>query len=167
MAENGKDAKADQKAAAAVTCPPVFGMKPEKGRWMFVVLGLIMNICLGTVYSWSVFTADLSKYFQSQGHITLSSIQLNMPFLVFLAFFAILMPVAGRFFNKYNPKTILVTGSVLVGIGWLVAGRADPLDPVAVRDPHRCADRVPCVRQEAPCDQGPRQAGITARFWRG
>jgi len=47
-----------------------------------------------------------------------------MPFLVFLAFFAFLMPVAGKFFNKYNPKIILLVGSVLVGAGWLIAGIA-------------------------------------------
>ena len=110
-------------ADKAVTCPPVFGMTPEKGRWMFVVLGLIMNICLGTVYSWSVFTADL-KTFLAAGGSPITSTEANMPFLVFLAFFAVLMPIAGKFFNKYNPKIILLVGSILVGLGWLIAGFA-------------------------------------------
>ncbi|HPE45256.1 MAG TPA: hypothetical protein PK380_05235, partial [Deltaproteobacteria bacterium] len=33
----------------------LFGMDAESGRWMFVVLGLIINLCLGSVYSYSVF----------------------------------------------------------------------------------------------------------------
>ena len=128
--ENGTDgapAAAAQKPAApmeqTVTCPPVFGLKPETGRWIYIVLGLIMNICLGTVYSWSVFTTDL-KAFYAAGGSPMTSTEANMPFLVFLAFFAVLMPVAGRFFNKYNPKIILLAGSILVGLGWLLAGIA-------------------------------------------
>jgi len=128
MAENEKAARTEEKpvetpAEQAVGCPPVFGMKPETGRWIFIMLGLVMNICLGTVYSWSVFTTDL-KGFLAAGGWPITSTEANMPFLVFLAFFAALMPVAGRFFNKYNPKIILLLGSVLVGLGWLVAGYA-------------------------------------------
>jgi len=126
MAEEKKDGMAKESGkppADEVTCPPVFGMKPEKGRWMYIFLGLIMNICLGTVYSWSVFTTDL-KAFLASGGAPITSTEANMPFLIFLTFFAVLMPVAGRFFNKYNPKSILIVGSVLVGLGWLLAGYA-------------------------------------------
>jgi len=123
MADDDKGTKTEQKSDGAVACPPVFGMRPETGRWLYIIIGLVMNICLGTVYSWSVFTGDLKTFFAAGGQ-TLTAIQLNMPFLVFLAFFAILMPIAGKFFNKYNPKIILLIGSVLVGVGWLLAGFA-------------------------------------------
>ncbi len=33
----------------------LFGMEPEKGRWMLVILGMVINLCLGSIYSWSVF----------------------------------------------------------------------------------------------------------------
>ncbi|HOC38602.1 MAG TPA: MFS transporter, partial [Thermodesulfobacteriota bacterium] len=33
----------------------LFGMPAEQGRWVFVLLGLVSNICLGSVYAWSVF----------------------------------------------------------------------------------------------------------------
>jgi OFA family oxalate/formate antiporter-like MFS transporter len=33
----------------------LFGMKAETGRWIFVILGFIINICLGSVYAYSVF----------------------------------------------------------------------------------------------------------------
>ncbi|HII98997.1 MAG TPA: OFA family MFS transporter, partial [Methanoregula sp.] len=39
------------------TTETIMGMEPEKGRWMLVLLGLIINLCLGTIYSWSVFVA--------------------------------------------------------------------------------------------------------------
>ena len=37
----------------------LFGMPAEKGRWVFVILGLVINLCLGSIYSWSVFRLPL------------------------------------------------------------------------------------------------------------
>ncbi|HVN71201.1 MAG TPA: OFA family MFS transporter [Desulfomonilia bacterium] len=41
----------------------VFGMKANSGRWWFVILGLIINLCLGSVYSYSVFKKPVELYF--------------------------------------------------------------------------------------------------------
>jgi len=40
----------------------IFWMDLEKGRWMYVVLGLIINICLGAIYAFSVFRPALEKH---------------------------------------------------------------------------------------------------------
>ncbi|MGQ9582069.1 MAG: L-lactate MFS transporter [Thermoplasmatota archaeon] len=99
----------------------VFGMRPEVGRWVYVALGLVVNICLGTVYAWSVFTKDLKDFFAAGGQ-SLSATQLNTPFLVFLACFSLLMPLAGRLFGRHNPRLVMVAGGLAVGGGWLLAG---------------------------------------------
>jgi hypothetical protein len=39
----------------------LFGMEPEKGRWILVILGMIINLCLGSIYSWSVFVGPDRK----------------------------------------------------------------------------------------------------------
>jgi MFS family permease len=41
----------------------VFGIKAESGRWMFVILGLIINLCLGSVYAYSVFKKPVELYY--------------------------------------------------------------------------------------------------------
>jgi MFS transporter, OFA family, oxalate/formate antiporter len=41
----------------------VFGMKAESGRWLFVILGLIINLCLGSVYAYSVFKKPVELFF--------------------------------------------------------------------------------------------------------
>ncbi|WP_455364005.1 L-lactate MFS transporter [[Eubacterium] cellulosolvens] len=93
-----------------------FGMTAEKGRWIFVALGLIINICLGSVYSWSVFRKPLENIF------SIGATESGLPFMVFLAFFALLMPVAGKFLEKYGVKKVCIFGGLIVGIGWLLAG---------------------------------------------
>ncbi len=38
----------------------LFGMPAEKGRWLLIVLGFIINICLGSVYAYSIFGTQLA-----------------------------------------------------------------------------------------------------------
>lgn len=96
----------------------VFGMKAESGRWIYVLLGLIINICMGTVYSWSVFKKPIETLFQA------NATQSALPYIFFLAFFAALMPFTGSFLDKYGPKFIMVLGSIIVGLGWILASKA-------------------------------------------
>jgi MFS family permease len=37
-------------------------MNTESGRWMFVILGLVINLCLGSVYAYSVFKKPVELY---------------------------------------------------------------------------------------------------------
>jgi hypothetical protein len=41
----------------------LFGMKAERGWWLLVLSGMLINLCLGSIYSWSVFVAFLTEYF--------------------------------------------------------------------------------------------------------
>jgi MFS transporter, OFA family, oxalate/formate antiporter len=110
-------------AASAVSAPKIvrpFGMEPEKGRWVLVVFCLIINLCLGAIYSWSVFVTPLTKYFKDRG-TTISASEAQLPFSIFLACFAIAMPLTGRFINKYGPRKVAIVGGILCGLGWLLA----------------------------------------------
>ncbi len=94
----------------------VFGMKAEQGRWMFVLLGLLMNICLGSVYAFSVFKKPLQDLW------TINATQSGLPFMIFLALFALFMALAGGLVGKWGPKKAGLLGGILVGAGWILAG---------------------------------------------
>jgi MFS family permease len=98
-------------------------MEAEKGRWMLVVLGMIINLCLGTVYAWSVFVTPLTNYFSAAGQ-TVTANEVLLPFSVFLAFFAILMPLTGKYIEKFGPRNITIVGGCLTGLGWLLSSFA-------------------------------------------
>ena len=97
----------------------VFGMPARSGRWLFVVLGLIMNVCLGAVYAYSIFLGPVRKEFPD-----ISAFQANLPFMVFLAFFAILMFFGGRVMEKLGPRKLGLIGGIIVGLGWFLAAYA-------------------------------------------
>ena len=102
----------------------VMGMEPEKGRWALILVGLVINLCLGTIYSWSVFVAPVTQYFTTELGQTVTASEVLMPFSVFLAFFAIAMPFTGKYIEKYGPRNITIVGGVLTGLGWLLASFA-------------------------------------------
>ncbi len=92
----------------------VFGMAAKSGRWMFVVLAMIINMCLGAVYAYSVFKKPLEELFK------ISATQGNLPFMIFLAVFAVFTFFAGRFIDKFGPRKVMMTGGVVVGVGWIL-----------------------------------------------
>jgi MFS transporter, OFA family, oxalate/formate antiporter len=96
----------------------VFGMKAEQGRWVFVLLGLLMNLCLGAVYAFSVFKKPLQDLWQ------INATQSGLPFMIFLAMFALFMALAGGLLGKWGPKKAGLLGGILVGAGWILAGFA-------------------------------------------
>ena len=110
----------------------VFGMEPEKGRWFFVVLGMIINLCLGTVYAWSVFRKPLAEYFSTET-VKVTATQTLWPFMLFLGLFAVLMPVGGKLVQRgVSPRTITIIGSAVVALGWFLSGYATDLNMLYV-----------------------------------
>jgi len=55
-------------------------------------------------------------------YYSLNATEGALPFIIFLAAFAILMPFGGRWIQKYGPRRIGIIGGILVGIGWILAG---------------------------------------------
>lgn len=104
----------------------VFGMPFKKGRWLFIPLGIILFMCLGTVYSWSVFRRPLESMFN------IGATQSGLPYMMFLVGYAALMPISGGFIDKYNPKTIIILGGMFVGIGWILSGYAWSINILAI-----------------------------------
>jgi OFA family oxalate/formate antiporter-like MFS transporter len=93
----------------------LFGMPAEKGRWIYVILGLTINLCLGSVYSYSIFKPFVEKEFGVKAFMG------NLPFMIFLASFAILMFFGGRIMEKLGAKKLAIIGGIIVGLGWALS----------------------------------------------
>jgi OFA family oxalate/formate antiporter-like MFS transporter len=104
----------------------IFGMPAEQGRWVLVLLGLVINLCLGTVYAWSVFRKPLETLFKA------NATQSALPFVFFLAFFAILMPFAGRLLDRYSPRVISMAGGIVVSLGWIFSRLASDMTVLSI-----------------------------------
>lgn len=96
----------------------VFGMLPERGRVVFLVLGLVSMLCMGTVYSWSIFKKPLQELYAIQATASL------LPFTVMLMLYAGCMPLAGARMNRLGPGRMMALGAVLMSCGYILSGFA-------------------------------------------
>lgn len=82
----------------------------------YVILGAILiQLALGAIYAWSVFTPAL----KSEGW---SSENTQWVFAVGLASFAIVMVFAGKRLKAWGPQTLTWLGGIILGAGYLLAG---------------------------------------------
>jgi len=93
-------------------------MAEEKltNRWLMVAAALVLQLCLGVLYAWSVFRAPLMKEF---GWTVKEA---GYPYMASLFFFAVGMIFAGRWQDKAGPRKVAIFGGLLLGAGAILAG---------------------------------------------
>jgi OFA family oxalate/formate antiporter-like MFS transporter len=87
-------------------------------RWGIAVAAVIMQICLGAVYGWSVFKIPLMR---TQGWSE-TAVQLN--FTLAVAFLGVGTVVGGLWQDRVGPRLVATVAGVLYGLGFLVAAFA-------------------------------------------
>lgn len=112
--------------------PSLLGMPPEKGRWVLIASGLVINLCLGTTYAWSVFVHPLTDYFTTHLGQTVTANDVLMPFSLILAVFAITMALTGTFVENHGPRKVTIIGCILTGLGWLLVSTVTSLPMLCI-----------------------------------
>ena len=92
-------------------------MSSTAGRWKVVVGAILIQLCLGAIYAWSVFTPGL----RDAGW---SKVQTQIVFSVGLASFALVMVFAGRKLATWGPQRLALAGGITLGVGYLVGSLA-------------------------------------------
>ena len=87
----------------------------KMSRWWIVLGALIIQLCLGAIYSWSVFVNPLKEAY------AFTTTQTQIIFSVALAVFALVMIFAGRWQDKTGPRKVALTGGILLSIGYILA----------------------------------------------
>ena len=86
-------------------------------RWVVVIGALLIQLALGAVYAFSIFTSPLSG---TLGHDPKSFAVLGI-FSIAIAVFAITMIFAGRLQDKRGPRVIATIGGLIYGAGYVIA----------------------------------------------
>ena len=84
-------------------------------RWRFVGAAIVMQLCLGALYSWSVIRGPLEPV---HGWDKAQSIA---PYRYSVAFFALAMIAAGFWQDKKGPRLVGSVGGILLGTGCMLA----------------------------------------------
>jgi len=86
-------------------------------RSLVVVGALLIQLCLGAIYAWSVFTPKLKE-----SPFNFTTTQTQIIFSVGLATFAIVMVLAGKWQAKSGPRIVALVGGIVLGTGYVLAG---------------------------------------------
>ena len=89
--------------------------KKVMNRSLVVVGAILIQLALGAIYAWSVFTPSLT----SEGWAKADT---QWVFAIGLASFAIFMVVAGKQIKTLGPQKLTMLGGVILGLGYLLAG---------------------------------------------
>jgi len=87
-------------------------------RWVIAVAAVVMQICLGAVYGWSVFVKPLI----ANEHWVLTDVSLT--FTLAIAFLGVGTVVGGLWQDRVGPRRVASVAGVLYGIGFLVSAWA-------------------------------------------
>ncbi|QIA08007.1 L-lactate MFS transporter [Draconibacterium halophilum] len=88
-------------------------------RWIVVVGAILIQLALGAIYAWSVFTALLTE---PSGNYGFSATQTAWVFSLGLATFAVVMVFAGKWQAKSGPTIVALTGGLVLGAGYILGG---------------------------------------------
>ncbi len=91
-------------------------------RWLVVVGGILIQLCLGAIYAWSVFTPSLASAGWTKA-------QTQFVFSAGLVSFAVVMVLAGYYLMpRLGPRILAILGGLVLGLGYILGGVAGGTD---------------------------------------
>src|SRR3954451_19560710 len=83
-------------------------------RWLIAAAAVVMQVCLGAAYGWSVFVAPLV----SMTGWSLTQVSLN--FTLAIAFLGLGTITGGLWQDRVAPRPVATVAGVIYGIGYLL-----------------------------------------------
>ena len=98
--------------------------KLTKRRWLVLLASCLINLCIGALYAWSVFSAPMASRLSEILGREMTAADLSIVFSVGNGLGFITM-IGGGFLNqKIGPKWVIFIGGVLFGLGFVISGFA-------------------------------------------
>ena len=92
--------------------------EPIRNRWGIAAAAVVMQICLGAVYGWSVFVKPLI----GREHWALKSVSYTFMIAVFVLGIGTI--IGGLWMDRVGPRKVATVAGVIYGLGYLVSAFA-------------------------------------------
>ncbi|BDM64143.1 MFS transporter [Shewanella sp. NFH-SH190041] len=83
-----------------------------------LIAGFCINLCIGILFTWSVFKKALVT------DLGWSNAEASMPYTIAIITFSISLLLAGIIQDKFGPRRVLITGTIISGLGLIASGYA-------------------------------------------
>lgn len=99
-------------------------MDYSKKRWFVLAAACFINLCIGSLYAWSVFSAPMAEYLGQLNGIKLTPADLVIVFVVANSVGPITMISGGKINDALGPKLVIFIGGLMFGGGMILSGFA-------------------------------------------
>jgi MFS transporter, OFA family, oxalate/formate antiporter len=96
--------------------------KYTKKRWQILIVSCLINLCIGSLYAWSVFAGPMAQYLSERNSLTLTSASLAIVFTVANSVGPITMISGGWLNERLGTKAVVFLGGILFGGGMILSG---------------------------------------------
>ncbi len=96
----------------------------DKKRWVILVAACLINLCLGSIYAWSVFASSMAEYFSGKLGLDITTGDLAIVYTIANAVGPITMISGGWFNDRLGPKKVIALGGIMFGGGMILSGFA-------------------------------------------
>jgi OFA family oxalate/formate antiporter-like MFS transporter len=113
------------------------GAQAGSNRWLIAAAGVLMQLILGTVYSWSVFKIPFlgahGEWFMDASGILqnraggLTPAEVGLTFTICIGVVGVAAALGGKFVDKAGARMVATVAAILFGGGTILTGVADAI----------------------------------------
>jgi MFS transporter, OFA family, oxalate/formate antiporter len=100
-------------------------------RWFVIIASCLINLCLGSMYAWSVFSPPMAIHLNALNGLTgaaaLSGASLAIVFAVANIVGPVMTLVGGYLYDRFGPNKMIFIGGLIFGSAMLLSGFATSL----------------------------------------
>lgn len=105
----------------------------DKRRWGVLIASCLINLCIGSIYAWSVFASPLAAKLTALLGTPFTAADLAIVFTVANSIGPVTMICGGFITDKFGgPRGVILTGGVIFGVGMLLTGFASTLTQIII-----------------------------------
>lgn len=99
-------------------------MNLTQKRWLVLISSCLINLCIGSLYAWSVFAAPMAAHLSGINGTELTAADLAIVFTVANSVGPVTMISGGKINSMLGTKNVILIGGLMFGGGMVVSGFA-------------------------------------------
>lgn len=99
-------------------------MKKKYNRWLILTASCLINLCIGSVYAWSIFAAPMAAHLSQVSGTQITAAQLAIVFTVANLLGPVTMITGGKINDTLGPGLVLLAGGIMFAAGLILSGFA-------------------------------------------
>lgn len=91
-------------------------------RWLVLVASVLINLCIGSGYAWSVFAKPMVAHLSSVTGVAVTAAAATLAFTISNLFGPVTMIIGGSVQDKFGPRWVIFVGAFIFGGGVFLTG---------------------------------------------